>query len=76
MNIDGSYACGCNLGFELDSDERTCRGRYVDIFKLFINIIHFNTKMWTSVLETQIFVVISVPILLDRTTAAVTLGID
>ena len=32
--------------------------------------------MWTNVLETWIFALRSVPILLGRTTAAVTLGIN
>ena len=26
MNTDGSYTCGCNPGYELNSDERTCQG--------------------------------------------------
>ena len=26
INTDGSYTCGCNLGYELNSDERTCQG--------------------------------------------------
>ena len=25
-NTDGSYTCGCNLGYQLNGDERTCQG--------------------------------------------------
>lgn len=27
-NTVGSFRCGCNLGYELNSDERTCHGEH------------------------------------------------
>ena len=26
INVDGSYACSCDPGYELESDNRTCKG--------------------------------------------------
>ena len=26
INMDGSYTCSCDPGYELDSDNRTCKG--------------------------------------------------
>ena len=28
INTQGSFMCACNSGFELNSDETTCRGKY------------------------------------------------
>ena len=34
-NTEGSFTCGCDDGYLLDSDETTCNGTYWEIFSLF-----------------------------------------
>ena len=36
INTQGSFMCACNSGFELNSDETTCRGKYKLLLTVFV----------------------------------------
>ena len=42
-NTEGSFTCGCNDGYLLDSDGTTCNGTYWEIFSLFVILLAFHS---------------------------------